>query len=106
MSTPPSSPTTAPPSTRTGTPTIHDVAARAGVSKSLVSRVFRDSPRVSEASRAAVLRAARELGYRPNAAARTLLRRRSPAVGILVPDLHNLFLPELADGLDPVLEEQ
>ncbi|MGZ6536718.1 MAG: LacI family DNA-binding transcriptional regulator, partial [Actinomycetota bacterium] len=87
-------------------PTIHDVAARAGVSKSLVSRVFRDSPRVSEASRAAVLRAARELGYRPNAAARTLVRRRSHAVGILVTDLHNLFLPELAVGLDPVLEEQ
>jgi DNA-binding LacI/PurR family transcriptional regulator len=87
-------------------PTIHDVAARAGVSKSLVSRVFRDSPRVSEASRAAVLRAARELGYRPNAAARTLVRRRSHAVGILVTDLRNLFLPELAAGLDPVLEEQ
>jgi DNA-binding LacI/PurR family transcriptional regulator len=87
-------------------PTIHDVAARAGVSKSLVSRVFRDSPRVSETRRAAVLDAARELGYRPNAAARTLVRRRSHAVGILVTDLHNLFLPELAAGLDPVLEEQ
>jgi len=87
-------------------PTIHDVAARAGVSKSLVSRVFRDSPRVSDAGRAAVLQAARELGYRPNAAARTLVRRRSHAVGILVTDLHNLFLPELAAGLDPVLEEQ
>ncbi len=85
--------------------TIVDVAARAGVSKSLVSRVFRNSPRVSDASRAAVLAAARELGYRPNAAARTLVRRRSHAVGILVTDLHNLFLPEVAVGLDTVLEE-
>jgi DNA-binding LacI/PurR family transcriptional regulator len=87
-------------------PTIHDVAARAGVSKSLVSRVFRDSPRVSVASRAAVLRAAQDLGYHPNAAARTLVRRRSHAVGILVTDLRNLFLPELAAGLDPLLEER
>src|SRR5690349_1368202 len=86
------------------TPTIVDVALRAGVSKSLVSRVFRDSPRVSPASRAAVLDAAQELGYRPNAAARTLVRRRSHAVGILVSDLHNLFLPEVATGLDAVLE--
>jgi DNA-binding LacI/PurR family transcriptional regulator len=85
--------------------TIVDVAARAGVSKSVVSRVLRDSPRVSETSRAAVLRAARELGYRPNAAARTLVRRRSHAVGILVTDLHNLFLPEVAVGLDAVLED-
>ncbi len=85
-------------------PTIHDVAARAGVSKSLVSRVFRNSPRVSDASRAAVQRAAQELGYHPNAAARTLVRRRSHAVGILVTDLRNLFLPDLAAGLDPVLE--
>ncbi len=87
-------------------PTIHDVAASAGVSKSVVSRVFRDSPRVSETSRSAVLRAAHALGYRPNAAARTLVRRRSHAVGILVTDLHNLFLPEVAVGLDAVLEER
>ncbi len=86
-------------------PTIVDVAARAGVSKSVVSRVFRHSPRVSATSRAAVLRAAGELGYRPNAAARTLVRRRSHAVGILVTDLHNLFLPEVAVSLDAVLEE-
>lgn len=85
-------------------PTIHDVAARAGVSKSLVSRVFADSPRVSERRRRAVLDAARELGYRPNAAARTLVRQRSHTVGILVSDLHNLFLPEVATNLDAVLE--
>ena len=76
-------------------PTIRDVAARAGVSKSLVSRVLHDSPLVSETRRAAVLRAIEELGYRPNAAARTLVRRRSNAIAVLVSDLHNLFLPEV-----------
>lgn len=74
------------------------------MSKSLVSRVLHDSPLVSESRRAAVLRAIEELGYRPNAAARTLVRRRSNAVAVLVTDLHNLFLPEMMDGLDAVLE--
>jgi DNA-binding LacI/PurR family transcriptional regulator len=87
-----------------GPPTIKDVAARAGVSKSLVSRVLRESPRVSAERRAAVLRAVEELGYRPNAAARTLVRRRSHVIAVLVTDLHNLFLPEVLAGLDSVLE--
>jgi DNA-binding LacI/PurR family transcriptional regulator len=85
-------------------PTIKDVAARAGVSKSLVSRVLRDSPLVSEVKRAAVQRAIAELGYRPNAAARTLVRRRSGAIAVLVTDLHNLFLPEFMNGLEPLVE--
>jgi DNA-binding LacI/PurR family transcriptional regulator len=85
-------------------PTIRDVAARAGVSKSLVSRVLHESPLVSESRRAAVLRAVEELGYRPNAAARTLVRRRSNTIAVLVTDLHNLFLPEVVTGLDAVVE--
>jgi DNA-binding LacI/PurR family transcriptional regulator len=87
-------------------PTIRDVAAHAGVSKSLVSRVLHDSPLVSEPRRAAVLSAIEELGYRPNAAARTLVRRRSNAIAVLVSDLHNLFLPEVVAGLDPVLSRR
>ena len=53
-------------------PTLETVAARAGVSKSLVSLVLRNSPKVSATSREAVMRAVAELGYRPNAAARLL----------------------------------
>jgi DNA-binding LacI/PurR family transcriptional regulator len=85
-------------------PTIKDVAARAGVSKSHVSRVIHGSSLVSAARREAVLRAIDELGYRPNAAARTLVRRRSNAIAVLVTDLHNLFLPEVVNGLDAVTE--
>lgn len=81
-------------------PTILDVAERAGVSKSLVSLVMRDSPNVSDEKRAAVLDAARELGYRPNAAARSLARQRTYLIGVVVSDFGNPFFSELLEGVE------
>lgn len=80
------------------TPTIVDVAERAGVSKSLVSLVLRRSPSVSEAKRAAVLEAVVELGYRPNAIARSLVEQRSRILGILVNRLDNPFFTDVIDA--------
>lgn len=83
--------------------TIRDVAARAGVSKSLVSLVLQGDPRVSPARRAAVQQAMDELGYRPNLRARSLSRNRSDTVGVLLNDLSNPWFVDLLAGLAAAL---
>src|SRR4029078_1024256 len=62
--------------------TMEDVAARAGVSRALVSIVFRGVPGASDENRARVMRAAEELSYRPDQRASQLGRGRSRAIGI------------------------
>lgn len=84
-------------------PTIRDVADRAGVSKSLVSLVLRGSDQVRPEKREAVLRAVRELGYRPNAAARSLSEQRTRTVGVLLNDLRNPWFVDMLDGLNSLL---
>lgn len=77
---------------------MEDVAAHAGVSRALVSIVFRDAPGASSATRERVLRAAAELSYRPDQRARLLGRTRSRTIGIVF-GLHHEFHGELVEQL-------
>jgi LacI family transcriptional regulator len=81
-------------------PTIHDVAARSGVSKSTVSNVMREAAGVSPATRQRVRAAVEELGYRPNAAARNLVQQRTNLIGVVVWDLANAFDAELVKRIE------
>ena len=80
-------------------PNIHDVATLAGVSKSLVSLALSGSTRVRDESRTKIFKAAETLGYRKNAAARTLAAKRSKTIGVLILDLHNPVFAEILDGI-------
>jgi DNA-binding LacI/PurR family transcriptional regulator len=78
--------------------TLRDVAKRAGVSPALVSIVMRDAPGASPASRQRILAVAREMGYRPDARARSLASHKSHLIGVLF-GRAGQFHMELIDGL-------
>ncbi|MGV9350771.1 LacI family DNA-binding transcriptional regulator [Streptomyces spiralis] len=81
-------------------PTLEDVARRAGVSKSTVSRVINGEPRVREAVAERIREAVAELGYVPNQAARRLVTRRNNAVAVVVTEPQNrLFVDPYFDCL-------
>jgi DNA-binding LacI/PurR family transcriptional regulator len=80
--------------------TLLELARRAGVSKSTASNVVRGQAVVAEATRKRVERAIAEIGYHPNAIARSLKSRTSTALGIVVPDLTNPFYAELVVSVE------
>ncbi len=77
---------------------IEDVAQRANVSISTVSRVVNGRNIVNAATRKRVENAVRELGYRPNIFARGLMLQRSQILGFVLPDLHGEFYSEIIRG--------
>lgn len=92
--------------------TLKDVAIRAGVSTSAVSRTFTDGASVSAKMRKKVEKAASELGYRPNFLARSLTTRRTKLIGLISNNFHNPIFLEVFDlftrglqdrGLRPLL---
>jgi len=82
--------------------TIRDVARRAGVSTAVVSYVLNRTRPVSREKEERVLRAVEELAYVPNAVARSLKRKRTNLIGVIVPDLGNPFFAPMVRGAESV----
>jgi LacI family transcriptional regulator len=83
--------------------TIVDIARAARVSPATVSMVLNGKPGVGRSTRAEVLRLARRLHYAPNLVARSLVKRRSKSVALMVSHTRNPIFPEIASGVEGVL---
>jgi LacI family transcriptional regulator len=79
---------------------MRDVARQAGVSVSTVSHVINKTRTVNETTRRRVLEAMNELGYKPNALARSLRRQRTNTLGVILPDIADPFLAEIARAIE------
>ncbi|MHA6300031.1 LacI family DNA-binding transcriptional regulator [Devosia sp. CAU 1758] len=86
--------------------TSSEVARRAGVSQSAVSRTFTPGASISPKTRAKVVAAAQELGYRPNAIARSLITNRSRIIAVVMAYLENLFYPDVLEELGRLLAKE
>jgi len=84
------------------TPTLHDVAAAAGVSTATVSRCLNFPDQVSESTRINVIRIINDLGYSPNFGAKAMAARRTNTIGAIIPTMENAIF---ARGLQAFQEE-
>jgi LacI family transcriptional regulator len=85
-------------------PTMKEVAARAGVALSSVSRVLNDHPDVSDDMRSRVQRSISDLGYEPNLLASSLRRGASYTIGLIVTDIANPLFAEIVGGAERTLD--
>ena len=85
---------------RSKPPTIFDVAAEAGVSKSTVSNVVRGAEQVSVGTRERVLQAIERLNYKPNTIARQFVNQRTTILGVLLGDLGNPYYAQMAQVVE------
>lgn len=79
---------------------LKEIAEIAGVSKATASLALNDSPLVASETKEKVRQIARELGYSPNALARSLVRRKSGTIGLIVPDIESAFYGRLVGCVD------
>lgn len=79
---------------------IKEVAKLAGVSVATVSRVLNDKGYVGQHTREMVEQAIKELNYKPNEVARSLFKKQSSTIGLIVPDIMNPYFPELARAVE------
>lgn len=87
------------------TTTIHDVARIAGVGIGTVSRVINNSPGVKSATREKVMIAIAQLNYKPNPIARSMISKRTGAIGVIVPFFTRPFNIEILRGIETTLAQ-
>lgn len=80
--------------------TLKDLANYLGLSVSTVSRALNNKGRMNEKTRAQIIQAAHDLQYIPNASARSLKTNSNPIVGVLLPDVSNIFYTKLLQAID------
>jgi len=85
--------------------TINDVAKLSNVSITTVSRVINDNYPVNKETKARVFKAIKELNYKPNMMARSLITKKTSVIGIVVPGLTNLFFPTIVEAIEKSLKE-
>lgn len=88
-----------------GMPTIRDVAREAGVSVASASRALNDRANVTPATRAKVMASVLKLNFVPHSGARSLTRRKTDTIGVILPDLFGEFFSEIVRGIDLVAHE-
>lgn len=80
--------------------TIKDVAKAAGVSYSTVSRALTGSPEISEETRSRILQICKEMNYTVNTVARSMVKKSTKLLGVIIPSVNNPFMSELAYHID------
>lgn len=85
--------------------TIHDIARKLNITASTVSRALNDNPRISDATKKAVQKAAQKLNYHPNQIAAALRNGRSNVIGIIVPTVDRSFFSSVVRGIEEVANQ-
>ncbi|MEM9075834.1 MAG: LacI family DNA-binding transcriptional regulator [Bacteroidota bacterium] len=84
---------------------IKEISRITGLSLATVSRVFNDSSLVSPKTREKVLKAAKEIDYRPNMMAAALRSGKSKIIGVIVPEVNNSFFSDIINGIEQVVSD-
>ncbi|GMA60185.1 LacI family DNA-binding transcriptional regulator [Alicyclobacillus fastidiosus] len=85
--------------------TVYDIAREANVSVSTVSRVLNGTAPVKESTRNLILEIIEKYQFQPNALARSLIKKETKTIGIILPDITNPFFPEVFSGAENALRE-
>ena len=85
--------------------TIHDIAKKLNITASTVSRALNDNPRISDATKKAVQKAAQKLNYQPNQIAAALRNGKSNVIGVIVPTVDRSFFSSVVRGIEEIANQ-